>query len=329
MSHWLRVSTWRDNKNETVWFKEGEFEKRTTGTNIAPSAASGIPANGTEVVWQPSEEFFTHTEVEIEAIKKLFKTTSCLCPGLTIKLIYNDEKFTYFSSRGLNDLVDEAVKNKELINNRFILNHVDGKNKIDLIMTYTSNYSFTLIPYVNTGLTENGPHITQIKSLITKMFNNFLREKKWLKEKDENLTGDDIQEGMYLVFNITAPGVGYDAQVKSRITKIDMTPFTAPFSEAFKIWCNNNEKEIKNIADKALTARKAREAAKKARDMARDKGAPKGLKAKMQISNKFIDCVNKNPKERNLLLVEGLSAGSSAVEARNVKTDCIYMLRGK
>ena len=261
----------------------------------------------------------------MSVIERLFNVIVCLCPGLSI--ILNGK--TYYSKNGLSDLVDAAVGDKEMIDNRFCLNHSNGRHKIDLIMTYTSNYSMTLVPYVNTGLTDAGPHIAQIKGLITRLFNAFLREKGWLKEKDENLSAEDIQEGMYLVFSITSPGVSYDAQTKSRVVKLDMTPFTTPFIEAFKLWCNNNSKEIKNIADKALNARKAREAAKKARDLVRDKGTQKGLKAKMSISNKFIDCVNKNPKERNLLLVEGLSAGSSAVEARNVKTDCIYMLRGK
>ena len=323
LSHWLKVTTWRDDKYETIWFKEGQFDKRNGGDNIASAL------NGTEVVWQPSEEFFTNTQVELESVKKLFKTTSCLCPGLTINLYTNNEYYTYSSKNGINDLVDDAVKDKELLKNRFNFNFTEGKNKLDIVLTYTSSYSLSLIPYVNTGLTESGPHITQIKSIFTKVFNKFLRDKKWLKEKDENLSGDDIQEGMYVVFNITAPGVSYDAQVKSRITKIDMKPFTAPLVEALANWLDSNEKEIKTIAEKAINARKAREAAKKAKESIREKNAPKGLKAKMQISNKFIDCVNKNPKERNLLLVEGLSAGSSAVEARNVKTDCIYMLRGK
>ena len=323
LSHWLKVTTWRDNKYETIWFKEGKFDKRDSGDNIVSAL------NGTEVVWQPSEEFFTNTQVELENVKKLFKTTSCLCPGLTINLYTDNECYTYSSTNGINDLVDDAVKDKELLKNRFNFNFTEGKNKLDIVLTYTSSYSLSLIPYVNTGLTESGPHITQIKSIFTKVFNKFLRDKKWLKEKDENLSGDDIQEGMYVVFNITAPGVSYDAQVKSRITKIDMKPFTTPLVEALANWLDSNEKEIKTIAEKAINARKAREAAKKAKESVREKNAPKGLKAKMQISNKFIDCVNKNPKERNLLLVEGLSAGSSAVEARNVKTDCIYMLRGK
>ena len=322
LSHWLNVATTRDGQSETIQFKEGVFFKRTVNKSDKPS--------GTYVEWQPSEEFFTHSEVDINVIKKLFNTTVCLCPGLTINLDDNGKQITYFSKNGINDLIDEAVKNKEIITNRFVLKHSEGKNKIDLVMTYTSNYSFNLVPYVNTGLTEAGPHITQVKSVLTREFNNFFREKGWLKDKDENLTGDDINEGLYIVFNITAPNVGYDAQVKNRITKLDMKPFTGIISEELKIWMTVNEKEVKKIADKAINARKAREAAKKARESVRN-AAPKekGLKAKMSLSNKFIDCVNKEPKNRNLLLVEGLSAGSAAVEARNAKTDCIYMLRGK
>ena len=107
-----------------------------------------------------------------------------------------------------------------------------------------------------------------------------------------------------------------------------MKPFVGPFVTAFTSWLESNEKEVKMIAEKALNARKAREAAKKARDSVRQP-KEKGLKSKLQLSSKFIDCINKEPKDRNLLLVEGLSAGSAAVEARNTKTDCIYMLRGK
>ena len=323
LSHWLNVSTYRDGQYETVSFIEGVFDgKRLTGPTTKQS--------GTDVEWQPSEEFFKNTEVEINKIKTLFKTISCLCPGLTINLDNNGEKITYLSTNGLNDLVDDAIGDKEIIDNRLTINYQEDKYKFNLVMTYTSNYSSTIIPYVNTGLTDTGAHITQLKTALTREMNKFFREKKWLKDKDENLTGDDIQEGLYIVFNYTAPSVSYDAQVKSRITSIDTKPEVAAFVEALQSWLEVNEKEVKLIADKAISARKAREAAKKARDAARNiKPKEKGLKAKMALSNKFIDCANKNPKERNLLLVEGLSAGSSAVEARNEKTDCIYMLRGK
>lgn len=297
LSHWLKVDTYRDGKGEQIWFKEGVFDKRST-VEVSPEI------HGTSVSWQPSSEFFTHTEVEINKVKELFKTITCLCPGLTINLKNGKDKITFYSENGLNDLVDEQVADKEIISNRCKINFDSGKNKMDFVFTYTSNYSSTIIPYVNTGLTEKGPHITQIKTLLTREFNKFFREKKWLKDKDENLTGDDIQEGIYIVFNLTAANVAYNAQVKSTVTKIDMTPFTQVLSFEIQNWLHQNEKEVKMIADKALNARKARNAAKKARDAAR-KPKEKGLKAKMSLSDKFVDCVSKDPKNRNLLLVEG------------------------
>ena len=218
LSHWLTVSTVRDGMSETINFIEGEFDSRKVMKCDYPS--------GTKVVWKASEEFFTHPQVEINKIKDLLFTITCLCQGLTIELDDNGTITTYASKNGLNDMVDKAVGDKEIIDDRFIMNFADGKYKMDMIMSYTSNYTSTLIPYVNTGLTESGTHIGQVKSVLTREFNKFFREKKWLKEKDENLTGDDINEGMYLVFNITAPNVGYDAQVKSKITKIEMAPFT-------------------------------------------------------------------------------------------------------
>jgi len=327
LSHWLEVITYRDGKYEHIWFKEGEFEKRDVGAWDNKNKPSG-----TLVQWKPSEEFFTTTQQDVNALTNLFKVIVCLCPGLTIELNQEDKAQVVFASKnGLMDLVTETVKGKELLKNRLSINFADGKNKIDLALTYTNAYSATFVPYVNTGLTESGPHITQIKTIITREMNKFFREKGWLKEKDENLSGEDCQEGLYVVFNITAPGVSYDAQTKSRIVKIDMKPFTQAIAEELQYWMAANEKDVKQIADKALNARKAREAARKAREAARGIKPKKetGLKAKMKLSSKFIDCTNKNPKQRNLLLVEGLSAGASAVEARNPKTDCIYMLRGK
>ena len=328
LSHWLEVISYRDHKYEHIWFKEGEFDHREVGEWNNKEKPSG-----TIVQWLPSEEFFSHIEIDINSIINLFKVIASLCPGLAIELNREGQPQILFSSKnGLMDLVDEAVKGKEILKNRFSINFSEGKNKLDLVLTYTNAYSSTFIPYVNTGLTESGPHITQIKTIITREMNKFFREKGWLKDKDDNLSGEDCQEGLYAVFNITAPGVSYDAQTKSRIVKLDMKPFTQALAEELQYWFSANEKEIKGIADKALNARKAREAARKARDAARGvtKGKKEtGLKAKMKLSSKFIDCGNRNPKDRNLLLVEGLSAGASAVEARNPKTDCIYMLRGK
>ena len=321
LSHWLTVQTNRDGQYELIHFVEGEFKERSSGKINGPS--------GTIVEWEPSEEFFTHPEVNISELKTLFKTIAALCPGLTIELDDNGTKTTYFSKNGINDLVDEAVENKELIKNRFVMNYQNDKNKIDMVMTYTSNYSLTMVPYVNTGLTANGPHISQIKSLLTREFNKFFRDKKWLKDKDENLTGDDIQEGLYIIFNITAPNVAYDAQVKTRITKIEMAPFTQAIAEDLRLWLDGNEKEIKMIADKALNARKARLAAQKAREAVRDKG-PKTPKAKMlNLPTKLVDCWGKDRSKCELFIAEGDSAANGLVEARDAEYTAVFPIRGK
>lgn len=328
LSHYLDVTTYRNGEWEHIHFKEGVFEKRDSGNkkNFG-SGNETIPDHGTVVIWQPSEEFFTHPEVDVNELKSLFKTISALCPGLTIELNDNGSTTTYFSKNGINDLVDEAVNNKELIKNRFVMNYQNDKNKIDMVMTYTSNYSLTLVPYVNTGLTANGPHISQIKSLLTREFNKFFRDKKWLKDKDENLTGDDIQEGLYVVFNITAPNVAYDAQVKTRITKIEMAPFTQAIAEDLRVWLEHNEKEVKMIADKAINARKARLAAQKARETIRD-NTKKKEKA-LKFDSKLADCYSKDRKKCEIFITEGDSASGNLKEARDNEFQAVLPVRGK
>ena len=320
LSHWLEVQTWRDNKSEFIRFEEGVFKDRVVREDpLIPS--------GTLVRWQPSEQFFTHTTVEINKIKELFNTITCLCPGLKMTLTIDGEQTIYYSENGINDLVDEAVKNKEIIVNRFNMKYEDGKEKLNMVLTYTSNYSLTLVPYVNTGLTEKGPHITQVKTIITREFNKFFKDKKWLKDKEENLTGDDIQEGMYIVFNMTAPNVAYDAQVKSTVTKLDMSNFSAAIAEQLQYWLINNEKEIKIIFDKAAAARKAREAAKSARERVRENNKKK--EKALKFDSKLADCYSKDRSKCEIYITEGDSASGNLKSARNNEFQAVMPVRGK
>ena len=300
-------------------FNEGVFVQRHVSDSKEP--------NGTYVRWQPSEEFFTHTEVEIDKVKKLCQTIVCLCPGLIINLNNNGTETSYRSLNGINDLVDNAVKKSEIIDNRFNMSYENRKNKLDMVFTYTSNYSATIVPYINTGLTESGQHITQIKTTITRVFNKFFKEKCWLKSTDENLTGDDIQEGIYIVFNLTAPNVAYDAQVKTRVTKIDMSPFIPAFTEELEYWLINNEKEIKLIADKAISARKARQAAKRARDAAR--GQSKKKEKAIKFDTKLADCFSKDRLNCEIYITEGDSASANLKTARDNEFQAVMPVRGK
>ena len=322
LSHWLDVTTYRDGIYEYIHFVEGVFNKREVG-----KITEQMPQHGTIVMWEPSEEFFTHVEVEFSKVQDLCETITALCPGLTINVITKSGTQKYYSEHGIDDLVDKAIGSKEIIKNRFNMKFTQGKNKLDMILTYTSMYSSTIVPYVNTGLTESGQHITQIKTIITREFNKFFKEKKWLKSSDENLTGDDIQEGMYIIFNITAPNVAYDAQVKSRITKIDMSPFTGIIAEELQYWLNNNEKEIKALFDKAAAAKKAREAAKEARERVRDQKKKKEKAVK--FDSKLADCWSKDRSKCEIYVTEGDSASGNLKEARDAEFQAILPVRGK
>lgn len=318
LSHFLKVITYRDGQYEMCNFTEGEFTNREVG--------SSKEKTGTLVTWQASEEFFTHPEPEVEKLKSLFKTIVCLCPGLTISLDDNGTKTTFYSENGLDDLANDMVANKEIIKNRMSIHFAEDKNKLDLVMTYTSMYSSTFVSYVNAGLVEQSPIQTQLKATLTREMNKFFREKKWLKEKDENLSGEDIQEGLFIVFNATCPGVGYDSQVKTRVVKMECKSHVAAFSEELQAWLARNEKEIKAIADKAISARKAREAAKKAREAIRGKAEKKAV---LKLPSKLTDCFSKDRKNCEIYIVEGDSAGGGMKSARNNEFQAVLPVRGK
>lgn len=322
LSHWLQVRSRKGGKVEQVSFKEGVFDKRELASDAEKDS-------GTCVSWCPSEKFFTHPEVDLKKIRDMFHVLSCLCVGLTITLSVDGKVETFKSEHGINDLVDDIVKDTEIIHNRMNMSFDSGRNKLDMVITYTSKYSLNMISYVNTGETDSGPHITQIKTILTREFNKFFKEKKWLKDKDENLSGDDLQEGMFIAFNLTAPGVSYDAQTKSRIVKIDMTPFTTAIAENLQHWFAGNEKEIKMIFDKAVGARKAREAAKKAREVARGVNKKDKKKQLLNLPSKLVDCWCKDRLKCELFVAEGDSAASGLVEGRDAEIHAVFPIRGK
>ena len=283
---------------ESLQFKDGILEKREILKHLEKGKS------GTSIQFIPDEQFFKHPEVDLSELRKLFKEISALCPKLTIELTVDGEEEIFHSKNGLNDLIDEKVKNKEIIKNRFVT-HLDTKDSmLDLCLTYTSNYSDDITAYVNYGLTDSGVHVTALKSNLTRSFNKFANEYNLLK-KEPNLTGAELAEGLVIVFNLKAPGVEYDSQTKTRVTSIDRTLISTAINEEFYEWLESNKKDAELIIEKALKARRAKEAAKKARDAVRKPKKEKGLKAKMQMSDKLINCTTKDPKNNSLLIVEG------------------------
>ena len=320
LSDHLLVTTENANGNaEQILFKAGIFTERTVGKHL-------LGHQGTAVAFVPSDYFFAKTMVNKTKLKDFCEDITCLCPGLTI--IFNNEEIVH--ENGIKDLLKKHLgKEIEIINNPLIIQEKKDKQSISLAMSYTTRGSSSIIPYVNCGLTSAGPHITSIKSTITRILNKWAKEQNILKAKDKNLDGTSLQEGMILVANITAEGVAYDAQVKSTITKIDTSFISSTLGEQLEIWLDNNVEDGRNIIEKALVARKAAEAAKKARERVKAKAATPVKAKAIQLPTTLTDCWSKDRSKCELFVCEGKSAAAGLVAGRDSETQAIYGVRGK
>ena len=322
LSDKMYITNTREGQQEYIEFKAG---KKISHKTIPSTASSGL-----KVQFYPSSSYLEVTKFDSAKLKTLIQEFSFLCKGL--EFIFSDQilniEETFLSNNGLFDYLN-YLNNDSYLTDTFYFTEQEGNFQLEAAFAYSNNYTSITKLFTNNIPQEKGTHLTGFKSAFTASMNIFAREKKWLKEKDSNLTGADFEEGQILVLNFKMIDPVFKGQNKEELSSSEGRTYVQKFAlRSLPILFEKNEKEIKKIVDKALSARKAREAAKKARDAVR---APKekGLKAKLKLSNKFTDCITKNPKERNLLLVEGNSAAASAIEARNTKTDCIYMLRGK
>lgn len=324
LSKKMIVSSSRDGIKETVEFSKGTFiseNKEFIDKN----------KTGTSVEFYPDEEIFENPQFDIIAIKKMVQEFSFLCKGLQFQVIdLQGKKETFLSQHGLFDYIEFLNKDKDFISSPIYFEQEESSYKVEVAIAYNNSYTSNIRLYTNNIPQEKGTHLTGFKTAWTSGLNTFARENKLLKEKDANLTGNDYEEGMVLILNFKMIDPVFKGQNKEELSSTEGRTYVQKLTTlALKELFISNKKDFIIIINKAINARKAREAAKKARDAVREPQKKKGLKAKMALSNKFIDCANKEPSQRSLLLVEGLSAGSSAVEARDPKRDAIYMLRGK
>lgn len=315
LSHSMEVYSCRNHNYEFVQFKEGVFQERKLGKSTKE--------HGTTVTFNPSEEFFDSPAINESKVKQFCNEITCLCHGLIID--YNGQKI--FHENGIADLLSSQVKdNIEIVSNRFIEEFTYGKQGMSVGLTYTSSSSSSIISYVNCGLTSAGPHIASMKSTITRILNKWAKENNLLGDKDKNLDGVSLQEGLILVSNITAENVKYEAQVKSTVTKID-TDFTSIFGQQLEVWLDSNPEDAKAILEKAILARKAAEAAKRARAAVKNNKKRGNNFLKMPTS--LSDCWSKDRSICELYLTEGRSASSNMVAGRDSKFQAVYGVRGK
>ena len=325
LSKKMIVTTSREGLKEIVEFSKGQFISHSE-----EKIDSSI--TGTSVEFYPDPTVLETVVFDVAAIHAMIQEFSFLCKGLKFIFITEDGKTEeFYSEHGLFDFMTYLNKDKNLITSPIYFEQEEDKFKLEVAIAYNSSYSSTVKLYTNNIPQEKGTHLTGFKTAWTAGLNTFARENKLLKEKETNLTGSDYEEGMVLILNFKMIDPVFKGQNKEELSSSEGRTYVQKLtSAAMKELFFTNKRDLKTIVDKALNARKARAAAKKARDAVREpKKKETGLRASLALSNKFIDCTSKDPKERKLFILEGVSAGAAAIEARNPKTDCIYLLRGK
>ena len=329
LTNWLSskliATSVRDGEYEKLWFKDGIFQKRELGRTSEHS--------GTTVEWYPDKQFFASNEPDFSFLCEYFEEIGALVPNLTTNFTYNkggkEKKFTYFIPDGLDHLVTERVGDKELFSNRFIIDRTIGTDSISMCLTYTSDYSDNITSFVNLGKTEGGEHISAFKSVFTRTLNKYAQETNKLKAKEKNLTSNELMEGLYVIFNVTTTTVKYDAQNKSRIDSIDANIINQTISGDFATWLINNPNEADIIIERALVARRAREASKKAKEKIRETAKKDKTSLFGDFPTKLVDAYPKNRNDRSNCEIFICLKGDTKIKLLNGTEPTIESLVGK
>ncbi len=307
---------------------------------------------GTTITFWPSPDTFETTEFDYETLRTRFQQMAFLNKGLRIELAderplrdaieaedaddnsaaHSQRKDVFFYERGLEDYVEylNKAKRAELVHDEIISfesENTERKIALEVAMQWTTAYNESVHTYANTINThEGGTHEEGFRAALTTLVNRYAREKGILKEKDDNLSGDDVREGLTAVISVKLSEPQFEGQTKTKLGNTEAKAFVQKVvSEQLNDWFDRNPIQAKEIIRKALQAATARLAARKARETARRKGLLEGG----GMPGKLKDCQSKDPSLSEIFIVEGDSAGGSAVQGRNPETQAILPLRGK
>ena len=317
--------------------REGFFwtQSYQNGVPDAPLAkASATDSNGTMIEFEPNAEIFETVDFDYETLRARFQQMCFLNKGLEISI--KDERSgkedTYLHERGLMDYVEflNSSKKTELVHQEIISFESETKEKnlsVELAMQWTNAYNESVHTYANTINThEGGTHEEGFRAALTSLLNKYARATNLLKEKDENLSGDDCREGLTAVISVKLSEPQFEGQTKTKLGNTEAKAFVQKVvNEQLGDWLERNPTQAKDIVRKAIQAATARQAARKAREATRRKG----LLESGGMPGKLRDCSSRDPIVSEIYIVEGDSAGGSAVRGRNPETQAILPLRGK
>ena len=325
LSTWLEVDIFHEGKIYRQRYERGKV--------MYPLKIVGdTDKRGTEVRFLPDPTIFEETVFDFSVLKQRLREMAFLTKGL--KIVLKDKRpeenvaLTFHYEGGIREYVEYLNKSKEVLYPQVI--YCEGKKGdvvVEVALQHNDSYNEGVYSFVNNITTpEGGTHLAGFRSALTKTFNDYARKNKLLKDSEQNLTGDDIREGLVAIVSIKIPEPQFEGQTKQKLGNSEARgAVDSVVSEQLTYFLEQNPNVAKIICEKAVLAQRAREAARKARDLTRRKSALDG----MSLPGKLADCSDKDPQNCEIYIVEGDSAGGSAKTARSRATQAILPHRGK
>ncbi len=325
LSNWTEVTIERDGGIYEMSFEKGKTVKKLEKVGESKNT-------GTLVRFLADDTIFESTNYEYEVLEKRLREIAFLTKGLKITIEdkrdeENIKKAEFCYEGGLNSFVEFLNKNKEKIHQSPIYIEKNGEIPVEIAIQYTTSYTENIYTFVNNiNTVEGGTHLEGFKRALTKVFNDYARSHNILKEKDGNLQGEDIREGITAVVSVKVKEPQFEGQTKTKLGNSEVTGVVQSMvNEALATFLEENPNIAKAILEKCVSASRAREAARKARELVRKKNSLETS----TLPGKLADCSSKNPEECEVYIVEGDSAGGSAKQGRDRKFQAILPLWGK
>ena len=324
LSTWTEVTVERDGGIFQMTFEKGKTVKKLERVGDSNKT-------GTKVRFLADDTIFETREYEYEVLEKRFREMAFLTKGLKItfedKRVEDSKRVEFCFEGGLSSFVEYLNKNKESLHDKPIYIEKNGDVPVEIAIQYTSAYTENIYTFVNNiNTVEGGTHLEGFKRALTKVFNDYARSHNILKEKDGNLQGEDIREGITAVVSVKVKEPQFEGQTKTKLGNSEVTGVVQSMvNDALAAFLEENPTVAKSILDKCISASRAREAARKARELVRRKSALETT----TLPGKLADCSDKNPENCEVYIVEGDSAGGSAKQGRDRKFQAILPLWGK